>query len=500
MSYNIIKQIGKGSFSEVYLCEDKKDDDVNDVAKSIDIGIDMGGFLIDSQLQIKKDKHSENYIIKEINIDSLVAKYMNKTEFRYSENIKKKIDDDPIVVNITPYKTSTQIPDKIQTKYNEQKYYKKRLINLIESEIEILQRISHENIIRFFSSEVKDSLYSIKMEYCECGDLYNILKTNTDRNFINDRNYFKGICNEPLQSFIIDITSAIKYLHNLHIIHRDIKLQNILIKKSDNKVVFKLADFGFACFDVDCSLNDSLNISDADFSSNSIKKKYYKLCGTPYYMAPEIILNLHKFEHLLESKGVTTKFYDKNIDVWSFGMSLYELIFNSLPYSNISDIYDLKELFSNKDTQKSLKKTINNANIISDILKELLNNLLIINSEKRINIFSLYKIVNNLRVEEFYNVKYIIPKSSNTNTTANTTANTNININTNINTNTSVGVDVVPYLRKDIITEPLIKLSESWGVEDNKILNSWDKVNRASSLIMKMSIDNSFMKWMFKKN
>lgn len=462
-AYNIIRHIGKGSFSEVYLCEEK--DNVTDTNET---------FLIESQSEIKSI-----FIIKEINIENLVKKYINKTQIAYTDTntnkiVKKITDDNTIDVNITPYKTSTQIPESIERKYNEQKYYRKRLINLIESEIEILQRISHENIIKFYSSIVENSLYSIKMEYCEYGDLYTILKTENNFTDVNDRNYFKGICNKPLQLCIIHITKAIKYLHNLHIIHRDIKLQNILIKKTGSDFVFKLADFGFACFDLECSLNDSLNVSDADFSSNSIKKKYYKLCGTPYYMAPEIILNLNKFERLYESKNIQTKFYDKNVDMWSFGMSLYELIFNSLPYSNISDMNDLKEVFSNKETQLSLSKTVNNANIITDILKDLLNALLVINSQKRINVFTLHKIVESLNEKEFKTVIF----------------NTEILDLENL-------TEIPKELRKDIITEPL---SESWEIEDAKVKNSWDKINRASSLIMKMSIDKSFMKWMFKKN
>ena len=177
------------------------------------------------------------------------------------------------------------------------------------------------------------------MEYCNYGDLYTILKKQTkDKSILSNfklRNIFGGFEDIFIKKFLKDTVSGLKYLHDLNIIHRDIKLHNVLIKNEvGNNFLFKLSDFGFACFDIDTKLNESLN-SELDFSASALKKKYYKLCGTPYYMAPEIILNIEEFDQISTPQKVTlgernkflddkmVKFYDKKVDLWSYGICLY---------------------------------------------------------------------------------------------------------------------------------------------------------------------------------
>ena len=96
------------------------------------------------------------------------------------------------------------------------------------------------------------------------------------------RNIFNGFDNTFITKYLNDTINGLSYLHDLNIIHRDIKLHNVLVKKDrNNQFLFKLSDFGFACFDIECDLNESLSVSDLDFSASALKKKYYKLCGTP---------------------------------------------------------------------------------------------------------------------------------------------------------------------------------------------------------------------------
>jgi serine/threonine protein kinase len=73
-----------------------------------------------------------------------------------------------------------------------------------------------------------------------------------------------------------------------------------------------------------------------------LNKKYYKLCGTPYYMAPEMILNLENFDQMIASESSVgsvrvAKVYDNKIDIWGYGICLYELLFNVLPFSNLKE-------------------------------------------------------------------------------------------------------------------------------------------------------------------
>lgn len=87
---------------------------------------------------------------------------------------------------------------------------------------------------------------------------------------------------------------GIEYIHNMSLIYRDLKPENIMI---DYKGFIKITDFGF------CKL---------------IKDRTYTLCGTPEYIAPEIVLN----------KG-----YGKSVDWWSFGILVYEMVAGYSPFS-----------------------------------------------------------------------------------------------------------------------------------------------------------------------
>jgi len=499
-NYNVIKQIGKGAFSNVHLC--KTDEKYNgslllsgiERLKSLDLGSEI------SDNDDNDNDIDDLFIIKEINIDNLVKKYMNKSRMEIINKIKcNNNNSTSFSVNITPYNNNGVFSKKIMKKLDtEEEYYYKRLKDLIDSEIEILKKLSHKNIIKYFSSNINMSneqvqIYCIKMEYCNYGDLYTILKKQSNNKVLLSnfklRNTFGGFEDVFINKFLEDTVCGLKYLHDLNIIHRDIKLHNVLVKNEKNSFLFKLSDFGFACFDLDTELNESLNMSDFDFSTSALKKKYYKLCGTPYYMAPEIILNLEEFEQLatpqkefLDDDCKMVKFYDKKVDLWSYGICLYELIFNSLPFSGISDIHDLKDFFSRPTTQINLHKKIDNKIIIDQMMKNILKGLLTINPSFRITTNELYNnndlknsllCVNEINsdIESDYNI---------------------ITLNTNNNPD---------KLSKNVVYQP-IDLNEKQPEQvDNfpVFLTSWDKINKASSLIMKISVDNNFMKWLLNK-
>ena len=129
---------------------------------------------------------------------------------------------------------------------------KKRICN----ETKILHDVRHNNIIEMF--EVIESVDSVNivMEYCQGGDLLQYLKKK------------KQLDEYEIQGIIHQIAQGLKELYRKEIIHRDIKLQNILISSDGPSPVIKIADFGLARYAL-------------SYAST--------ICGTLPYMAPEII-------------------------------------------------------------------------------------------------------------------------------------------------------------------------------------------------------------------
>lgn len=421
--YDVLKQTGEGAFSQVYLCKEKKYSSLM-----------LSGIF---------NKTEEHFIIKVINLKSLIKKYRTKS-MKFLKN--KKISNTNSV-NITPYNR-----DKFLNKIDdEDEYYNIKLTDLIMSEIQILNLIKHDNIITYFSHEIIDESYYIKMEYCNCGDLYNILK-NSITDFPH-RNKFNGFTLSFIKLFLKDITSGLDYLHELNIIHRDIKLHNILVHKNiDNTYVFKLSDFGFACIDLTMDI-DNLT-SDIDFSVNRLKQKYYKLCGTPYYMAPELILNMDNFK-----KSITDICYDKKIDIWSLGICLYELIFNKLPFNSIKHIQDLYIFFTQSKAQHNLNKIINKTQ--NNNIKILLQKLLKIEPKCRISINDFKQLVYKLNED-----------------------------------NSDELEDITNQLQELKINDINVNL-DSWVIENSINSESWDKINETQPSMINISMDNYFKKWLY---
>ncbi|XP_054098013.1 serine/threonine-protein kinase 33 isoform X3 [Callithrix jacchus] len=167
-------------------------------------------------------------------------------------------------------------------------------VKLLEREVNILKSVKHEHIIHLEQVfETPKKMYLV-MELCEDGELKKIL----------DR---KGHFSENETRWIIQsLASAIAYLHNNDIAHRDLKLENILVKSSlidDNNEInlnIKVTDFGLA-----------------------VKKQSRReamlqaTCGTPIYMAPEVI-NAHD--------------YSQQCDIWSIGVIMYMLLCGEPPF------------------------------------------------------------------------------------------------------------------------------------------------------------------------
>ncbi|XP_064424178.1 serine/threonine-protein kinase ULK1 isoform X2 [Latimeria chalumnae] len=163
---------------------------------------------------------------------------------------------------------------------------------LLGKEIKILKELKHENIVALLDfQETANSVYLV-MEYCNGGDLADYLHS-------------KGTLSEDtIRLFLQQIAGAMKTLHSKGIIHRDLKPQNILLayvgskKSNPNNIRIKIADFGFARY-----LQNNMMAA--------------TLCGSPMYMAPEVIMSQH---------------YDAKADLWSIGTIIYQCLTGKAPF------------------------------------------------------------------------------------------------------------------------------------------------------------------------
>jgi aurora kinase len=164
-------------------------------------------------------------------------------------------------------------------------------------EVEVMYKIHHPNVVKLFGHFEDNNYCYFIMEYISKGNVYNLLPTDKK----------KRLSTKVCASIIKDIICAVYFLHNMKppIIHRDIKPENVLLSEG---LVAKLTDFGW---------------------SNYIQEdeKRTTVCGTPIYLAPEI----------LQEKG-----HDEAVDIWCIGVLLFELVTATVPFQG-NDIDTLKE-------------------------------------------------------------------------------------------------------------------------------------------------------------
>ena len=161
----------------------------------------------------------------------------------------------------------------------------KKDIKATEQESALLSKLQHPNIVSFWESfHSRNSrgspILCIVMEYADGGDLALLIKNRRGR-YMSE--------SQVLQIFV-QISLAMKHVHDRKILHRDLKSQNIFMTSSG---VVKLGDFGIA----------KILRNTGELASTQI--------GTPYFMSPEILQNVR---------------YNNKSDIWSLGCVLFELM------------------------------------------------------------------------------------------------------------------------------------------------------------------------------
>ena len=206
---------------------------------------------------------------------------------------------------------------------------KSRTKQKLISEIKIHKSLNHENIVKFERYfEDEENVYII-MELCYNNTLHELLKRR------------KKLTELETQYYVYYLIKALQYIHSLKIIHRDLKLANLFLTEN---MQMKLGDFGLAAL----------------LRFDGERKR--SLCGTPNYMAPEIL------------EGKTGHSFE--VDIWSIGIIIYILLIGKPPF----------ETTSAKETLKRIRMknySFPQNGIISEPAKELIQNILVLEPHKR---------------------------------------------------------------------------------------------------------------------
>lgn len=190
-------------------------------------------------------------------------------------------------------------------------------------EVAILNNLNHRNVIKLYSCLEDEFCFYLDTEYCQEKCLLGRMK--------------KAQFDEKSASWIVyQILKAVEYLHRMMIVHRDIKLENVLIKTKETCEI-KLADFGSSCF---YSKNETL----------------FGCYGTLSYTAPEVFLS-----------G-----YNEKIDIWSCGVLVYVLLTQSSPYT-VKDEISLRKQICEKPLQADSPFCSGFSLLLRDFLKKMLN-------------------------------------------------------------------------------------------------------------------------------
>ena len=236
---------------------------------------------------------------------------------------------------------------KTNEEYACKELVKKRIkdIQKFENEVNIMSKCDHPNIVKLIEIYENGPRYELIMEECIGGTLFTRL---TDK--IED--YGETFSEKEAAQIFKQIISAINYCHIQGIVHRDLKMENVLFIEKDKKNFdIKIIDFGLSQY----AQYHLVNLMDL-ISSEKIKTINMNLSvGTPHYIAPEVI------------KGK----YNQKCDIWSAGVILYAILSGKFPFNGKTDKEIYKAILkSSYDLTKSPWDTISNE--AKDLIKNML--------------------------------------------------------------------------------------------------------------------------------
>ena len=181
-----------------------------------------------------------------------------------------------------------------------------------KNEINILRILNHPNIVKLEEIKMDENNYYIVMEYINGGELSDYL------NKYKEKYHAKAFPEEIVQYLMKQIIDALIYIHDLNIIHRDLKLENIMVNFDSEKdkeelnmmkAKIKIIDFGFAIM-----LSSKFSLTNS-------------AVGTFMYMDPKILKEFDNQILVDKSRG-----YGKEVDIWSLGCICYQLFRGKYPF------------------------------------------------------------------------------------------------------------------------------------------------------------------------
>ncbi|XP_075469850.1 serine/threonine-protein kinase DCLK2 isoform X2 [Ascaphus truei] len=205
--------------------------------------------------------------------------------------------------------------------------------HLIDNEVSILRQVKHPNIIMLIEEMDTSAELYLVMELVKGGDLFDAITSSTK------------YTERDASAMVYNLASAMKYLHGLNIVHRDIKPENLLVCEYPDKTKsLKLGDFGLATV---------------------VEGPLYTVCGTPTYVAPEIIAETG---------------YGLKVDIWAAGVITYILLCGFPPFRSENNLQE--DLFD-QILIGMLEFPSPYWDNITDLAKELISCMLQVNVEDR---------------------------------------------------------------------------------------------------------------------
>ena len=206
------------------------------------------------------------------------------------------------------------------------------LLNAYKKEVEIMKLCECENSIKFICDFDSDNNLNIIMELCDKDLLVYLYERKT------------AFSIDEIRDTFLQLNNAFRKMRYNNILHRDLKLGNVLIKFTDEtktRFIPKLADYGFS-------------------KELSIYNTRTTHLGTPATMAPEIMMNLP---------------YDEKSDLWSVGVMMYQLYYKEIPYDGMTETEILNKIRSNAPYKQPEDKNF----------RDLLNKIFVMNPQNRIS-------------------------------------------------------------------------------------------------------------------